>query len=280
MKIPITPKLATELLKQMVPQYEAFIADLQADSGILPRIAEFAQKTGLSGYPQLYLDKQNIIKLVLATLMPVEQINALNDSVTTLSLEDQIEFANQSIENLVNEPEKLDAILDPLIPDTPDGLDSSQLSDQEKIALTAFLLCIHDIISFLVHGRRITDLVQCAINGDDEAFCLAVQTDRLVLSIPSFRERLLKSLDLKTDDDARFLYNLSYRIQSPVLRGKIKHRSAWIALLMLDIMNLLDGSLTRTEILSMFDEAGIEGISSEDNLSRMLRTFRAYQNQV
>lgn len=279
MKIPINPRHATELLKQTIPQYEEFIATLQADSAILPRIAEFARKTGLDGYPQLYLDKQNLLKLVLVTLMPVERVNSLNDAVKSLSLEEQITFSNQTIENLIQSPNTLDEILDPLIPENPSDVTPSQLSDQAKIALTAFLLWTHDILSFLVHGRRITDLVQSAINGDDEAFCLAVQIDRLVLSLPYFRERLLRALELRSDEDARFVYNLSYRMQNPVLRGRVKQRRVWIALLLLDSMFLLNGALTRSELLAMFDEAGIEGISSEDNLTKMLNNFRAYQNQ-
>lgn len=280
MKIPIDPKLAAEALKQTVPQYDELIAKLQSDSEIFPNIAQFAQKTGLSGYPQLYLDKQIHIKLVLLMLMPVEQINNLNEFIKTLDPEEAIAFANQSVQNLNQSPEKLDAILDPLIPDNPSEVDPSQLTPQAQIALTGFLVLFHDIISFLVHGRRITDLVQSAINGDDEAFCLAAQTDRLVLSLPYFRERMLKALNLQTDEDAKFIYNLAYRMQNPVLRGKIKHRKVWIALLLLDSMSLLDGLLTRTELLSMFDEAGIEGIGSEDNLSRMLRKFHAYQNET
>ena len=111
-------------------------------------------------------------------------------------------------------------------------------------------------------------------------YTLAAQTDRLVLSIPYFRDRVFKALQLQTDEEARFLYNLGYRMQNPVLRGKIKQRKVWIALLLLDSMCLLDGSLTCTELLSMLDEAKIEGVGSEDNLSRMLRKFRAYQNEV
>ncbi|MDO9101571.1 MAG: hypothetical protein Q7J20_05220 [Candidatus Nitrotoga sp.] len=280
MEIPINPKLATKLLKQVVPQYDEFISALQADPEILSRIMLFAQKSGLSGYPQLYLDKQNIVKLVLATLMPVAQINALGESVKSLSQEDQVTFANQAVENFVQSPERLDAILDPLIPGNPDDVEPSQLSDQEKIALTAFLMCTHEMISFLVHGRKITDLIQSAINGDDEAFCLAVQTDKLVLSLPFFKDRLSKALKLESDKEAKFLYNLFYRMQNPVLRGQIKQPKVWIALLLLDSMALLDGSLTRAELLAMLDEAGIEGVGSEDNISRMLRRFRSYQDAM
>lgn len=280
MKIPIEPKLAVETLKQVVPQYDELIAELQADSEILPRIIQFAQKSGLAGYPLLYLDSQNLMKLVLLTVMPVEQLKDLNEFVKTLDPEEAIVFANQTVQNLNQSPEKLDAILDPLIPDNPSEVDPSQLTDHDKIVFTAFLVLFHDILSFLVHGRRITSLVQSAINGNDEAFCLAAQTDRLVLMIPYFRERMLKALNLQTDEDARFIYNLSYRMQNPVLRGKIKHRKVWIALLLLDSMNLLDGSLTRPELLAMLDEAKIEGVGSEDNLSRMLRKFLAYQDDA
>lgn len=280
MKIPIDPKLAGETLKLIVPQFDEFIAQLQSKNEIFPAIAQFAQKAGLGGYPQLYLDKQNILKLALLTLMPAEQINSLNQSLKEFSPDEAVAFANQSVQNFNQSPKKLDAVLDPFFPEDFDEVDPSKLTPQAQIVLTGFLVFFHDTISFLVHGRRITDLIQSAINGDDEAFCLAVQTDRLVLTIPYFRDRMLKALNLQSDDDAKFIYNLSYRMQNPVLRGKIKHRKVWIALLLLDSMNLLDGSLTRTELLVMLDEAKIEGVGSEDNLSRMLRKFRAYQNEV
>lgn len=279
MKIPIDPKLAVETLKQIVPQFDEFISTLLSDSEIFSRITLFAQKTGLGGYPQLYLDKQNLLKLVLLTLMPVEQINDLGKAFKTLSPDEAIVFANQSVQNFNQSPEKLDAILDQHFQDNLNDVDPSQLAPQAKIVLTGFFLFFYDTVSFLVHGRKITDLIQSAINGDDEAFCLAVQTDRLVLTIPYFRDRMLKAFSIQTDKDAKFLYNLSYRMQNPVLRGKIKHRKVWIALLLLDSMNLLDGSLTRTELLAMLDEAKIEGVGSEDNLSRMLHKFRAYQNE-
>jgi hypothetical protein len=280
LKISIDPKLAVETLKLIVPQIDEFIAMLQSEREIFSTIIQFAQKSGLGGYPQLYLDKQNLIKLVLLTVMPAEQINSLGEVSKTLSLDEAILFANQSVQNFNQSPEKLDAILDQHFPHNLNDVDPSQLTPQAKIVLTGFFLFFHDTVSFLVHGRRITDLIQSAISGDDEAFCLAVQTDHLVLTIPYFRERMLKAIKLQTDEDARFIYNLSYRMQNSVLRGKIKHRKVWISLLLLDSMNLLDGSLTRTEILAMLDEAKIEGVGSEDNLSRMLRKFRAYQNEV
>jgi len=280
MKIPIDPKIAVETLKQIVPQMEEFIEQLQSESGIFFAITQFAKKAGLDGYPQLYLDKQNILKLSLLTLFPVDQINVIGETFKTLSPEDAIAFTNQTVHNFNQSPDKLDTILDSHFPDNFDKVDPTQLTAQAKIVLTGFFLFFHDTVSFLAHGRRITDLIQSAINGDDEAFCLAVQTDHLVITIPYFRDRINKALYLQTDEDARFIYNLSYRMQNPVMRGKIKHRNVWIALLLLDSMNLLDGSLTRTELLAMLDEAQIEGVESEDNLSRMLRRFRAYQNEV
>ena len=280
MKISIDPILATEALRKIVPQYDEIIADLESKAEILPNLYKFAEKSGLSGYPLLYLDKQNLIKLVLLTLMPAAQINDLNEAVKMLDPDEAIVFANQFVKNLNQSPEKLDAILDPHFSSDLDEVDPSKMTDQSKIVMTTFFVWFYDSLSFLVHGRRIIDLVQSAINGDDEAFCLAIQIDRLVLSIPYFRERVLKALQLQTDEDARFLYNLGYRMKNPVLRGKIKQRKVWIALWLLDTMNLLDGSLTRTELLAMLDDAGIEGVGSEDNLSRMLRKFRAYQNKV
>lgn len=278
MKISIDPKLATQALKQFVPECEELMSVLESTPDLLHSLNEFAVKSGLSAYPQLYLDKQNILKLMLLTLMPAEEIKAMNSHLETLNQDEVNDYANQMVNNLNQSPEKLDAILDPHFPKNLNEIDPSKLSQQSQILMTAFFLWFYDALSFLVHGRRITDLVQSAINGDDEAFCLAVQTDHLVLTIPYFKDRLFRAIQLQTVEDERFLNNLGYRIQNSVLRGKIKNRKVWVALWLLDTMNLLDGSLTRPQLLLMFDEAGIDGVESEDNLSKMLRKFRAYQN--
>lgn len=280
MKIPIDPKLATQTLSQIVPAWDEFIGELVNDPEPAAKISKFAEASGLAGYAILYLDSQNLLKLILLSLMPVEQINNLNDYCSTLSTEQAIEFANRTVANLNDSPEKLDEIFDSHLPDDSVDADLSQLPLRTKFLLTSFLVWFHDIVSFLVHGQRITDLVQRAVKGDDDALCLAAQTDKRVMSIPYFRERMLKALNIETKADAQFIYNLSYRLQNPLLRGKIYHRNVWIALLLLDTMALLDGQLTHTEILDMLEAAGIEGVGSEDNLSKMLRKYRAYQSKT
>ncbi len=278
MKINIDTTLAVELLKQIGPEYDQLYGQLVSDPELAPNITKFSRHMGLDGYPLLYIDNQNILKLLLLSVMPANQINDLNEYVAALSVDDLSTFSNQTIKNLVESPEKLGEILDASIPSSFDFNDSSTHDAQTKVIFTAFLVQFHDIVSFLVHGKRITDLVQSAINGDDDALCLAVQTDRLTLEIPYFKARINKALLLSTDEDVKFLYNFGYRLQNPLLRGSIKNRRVWISLLLLDNLGMLDGSLTRAEILQILDDAKVEGISSEDSLSRMLRTFRAYQN--
>lgn len=280
MKIPIDPKLAVEALKPFVRQWDEFLNDLGNDPEVNLKIAKFAKATGLDDYPLLYLDSQNLIKITLLSLFPVEQVKDLNEYCNTLSYEHAVEYANRTVENLNTSPEKLDAILDPLLSRDSTEVDLTQLSIQEKCAITAFFLWFHEIISFAVHGHRLTHLVQRAVNGDDEALCLAAQTDSLVMTIPYFRERMLDALQIKSDADAQFIYNLSYRLQNPLLRGKISHRKAWLALFLLDTMALLDGQLTHAEILDMLEAAGIDNLGSEDNLAKILRNYRSNQQPL
>lgn len=280
MKIPIYPKLAVEVLKPFVSQCDEFLNVIGNDPDVNLRIIKFAKETGLDGYPALYLDSQNLIKITLLSLFPVEQVNDLNAYCNTLSYEQAVEYANRTVENLNTSPEKMDDILDPLLSGDSSDVDLTQLSIQEKCAITAFFLWFHEIISFVVHGHRMTHLVQRALKGDDEALCLAAQTDSLVMNIPYFRERMLDALNIKTDADAQFIYNLSYRLQNPLLRGKINHRKVWLAFLLLDTMALLDGQLTHAEILDMLEAAGIDSLGSEDNLAKMLRSYRSNQQPL
>lgn len=271
---------AVAVLQQTVPLADALITELQADGQVLSRLRDFARKSWLEGYAELYLNRQNLISFMLLTLMPAEQILNLGKFVGKLNPEELSAFANQSVKNLVSEPHKLDEILDPLLPENVEKLDPATFTDRQKIFFVTFLLWFHETLAFLVHGRALTDLVKSAINGDDESFILAAHVDPCVLSIPYFHERALKALACGSNEGLEFIGRLTRRMQEPLLKGKIKQRQAWIALLILDNMNLLDGTLSRSELLVLLDDAGIDGIPSEDNLSRMLRTFRAYQDKA
>jgi hypothetical protein len=143
-------------------------------------------------------------------------------------------------------------------------LEFEALAEEEKQAASLqaqafwlmFMVFFHEILSIVVHGQRMTRLVAQAMGGDDNAFVKAVQVDRSVLaSIPYFSERRQKA---ELAGEAEFLNKLNYRLTSPTLRGKIRHRELWLVFAMLDWMNLLDGSLKDREILDICEAVQLD----------------------
>lgn len=57
---------------------------------------------------------------------------------------------------------------------------------------TGFFCQFFNTFAAMIHGRSMCRLVADAIAGDDQALCLAVQIDRMVLNLPYFKERWLR----------------------------------------------------------------------------------------
>lgn len=150
---------------------------------------------------------------------------------------------------------------------------------QAQIAMLAFLAAFFNTIAIMIHGRKMTDLVQAAEQGDDDAYCLAVQIDRRILSaLPYFKERHKKAISGVEID---FLDKLHYRITNPPFRSKIRHKTLWLTFAILDECGYLDGSLKHREILDICEEAGVggsqNGIEDVGYLSKRLREYREFQ---
>ena len=79
-----------------------------------------------------------------------------------------------------------------------------------------------------------------------------------------------------------FLDDLAYRLRTAPYRGKIRHKTLWLAFAMLDSAGLLN-TLSHSEILDMCDEAGVGGdehrIGSLKHLGNRLREFREFQKR-
>ncbi len=132
----------------------------------------------------------------------------------------------------------------------------------------------------MVHGEKLTSLVAQAMAGNDEAFVKSVQIDRRILTaIPYFSHRYAQAQDEANSD---FYDRLSYRLKAAPYRGKIRHKTLWLAFSALDQARLLD-KLTHPEILEICDEAGVGGydhrIQSVKHLSNRLREYREFQKR-
>lgn len=155
---------------------------------------------------------------------------------------------------------------------------------QETIRAQYFLIFFnayfYNMLSLMVHGQKLTTLVPLAMQGDQEAFCKAVQIDRnLLLGHPYFKEthsRLIRG------GDPAFFELLNYRLSNATTRGKIRFPALYMVFATLDSFQCLD-ALTAGEILDICDKAGLDRfqnrIEDENNLVRRRIEYRAMQKR-
>ena len=156
--------------------------------------------------------------------------------------------------------------------------EQSEAIKQVQISFSAFFATFYNVISMMVHGRKLTDLVTAAEAGDDHAYFLAVQIDKRILSLPYFKERRSQA---ELEQDLVFLQSLNYRLTNPLLRSKIRYRTLWLTFAFLDMLDYLDGSLTYSKLLDLLDKIGIAGFGSliedENALGKRIREFKKFQ---
>ena len=283
-------KYVTDVLKEVIPEYEEMLVFIEKRGGNFqfpPNINDVITRLKIDNYPELYRDESKLIKLLLLSSMPADQIKSSEEVITGLTGNEQVtaleDFTTQMTQNTneffdhipETEEEKLiaQAFFDQMTQD-----EQSEAIKQTQISLSAFFATFFNIISMMVHGRKLTDLVPAGEAGDDHAYFLAVQIDKRILSLPYFRERRIKA-ELK--QDLVFLKSLNYRLTNPLLRGKIRYRTLWLTFAFLDMLDYLDGSLTYSELLDLLDKIGIAGygsrIEDENALGKRVREYRKFQ---
>lgn len=253
-----------------------------------PKMIELIDRLKLHNYPELYRNEETLVKMTLLAFMPADEINSLGAKIRQMSEDEQIHCAEELVQFI---SESTDAFFEG-IPATPEKEQEakkvfSELSPEEQadvikqgqIAMLAFLATFYNTISIMAHGRKMTDLVQAAEQSDEEAYFLAVQIDRRILTaLPYFKERHEKAI---AEGDIDFLDKLHYRIANPLLRSKIRYKTLWLTFAVLDESGNLDGSLKHREILDICEEAGVGGyknrIEDVGYLSKRLREFREFQ---
>lgn len=287
----LTRKFMSSYLKDAIPEYEEMLVFIEQNGGNMnmpPKVNELIDRLKLHNYPELYRSEEMLIKMMLLAFMSADEINALGAEIKQMSGNDQVQCAEDVVQFM---NESADAFFDN-IPDTPEKEqeankvfselspdDQAKAIKQAQIAMAAFLASFYNTMSIMVHGRKLTDLVPAAEHGDDEAFCLAVQVDKRILSaLPYFKDRYERAL---TKGEVNFLDKLHYRLANPLLRSKIRYKTLWLAFAMLDESGHLDGSLKHREILEIFDDAGVGGyqnrIEDVGYLSKRLREYREFQ---
>lgn len=290
-RLKLTREFIASFLKDAIPEYEEMLVFIEENGGWInmpPKMIEMIDRLKLHNYPELYRSEETLVKMLLLAFMSVEEINTLVAEIKQMTEDKKAHCVEELIQFM---GESSDAIIESL-PDTPEKeqaakkaygelshVDKDKSIKQAQIAMLAFLAIFFNTIAIMVHGRKMTDLVQAAEQGDDDAYCLAVQIDRRILSaLPYFKERHEKAISGVEID---FLDKLHYRLTNPLFRSKIRYKTLWLTFALLDESGYLNGSLKHREILDICEEAGVGGyknrIEDVGYLSKRLREYREFQ---
>ena len=100
---------------------------------------------------------------------------------------------------------------------------------------------------------------------------------RILTTLPYFKERFERA---HFEGEQNFIDALTYRLQCAPYKGKIRHKSLWMAFAFLDMCGLLD-TMKHQQLLNLLDEVGLGGypnrIEDVKHLSKRLADFRRFR---
>jgi hypothetical protein len=279
-----------QILKSSIPDAEWLLGRIESEQGWLrfpPYLSRLISNLRIENYPLLYASEMAIVAMLLRGFMTTEEIQTLGAELDAASPGERGEFVLELVKDLDEVVECID------IPKTPEQqaqarrlFEALSPEDQQEATRVAqhffcfFLASFYQNLSVMVHGEKLTSLVVQAKAGNDTAFVKAIQIDKRILTAdPFFSERFNRA---QMESDSNFCDGLAYRLKAAPYRGKIRHKSLWLAFSVFESAQLLD-ALTYREILEICDEAGVGGfdnrIQSEKDLGNRLRAYREFQKR-
>lgn len=286
----ISKDAVVNVLKSGIPDAEWLLGQIESKQGWFrfpPYITNCIVNLKIENYPILYLNENSIGIMMFKGFFSDEEIRELDAEIINASPQERAEF-------LAGLAAELDRAVEGFeIPKTPAAQAKAQQKfdalspDEQKESIrfsqhffSSLLPSFYQLLSIMVHGEKLTSLVEQARAGNDDAFVKAVQIDRRILTvIPYFRDRYARAQD---EADSNFYDYLSYRLKTAPYKGKIRHKTLWLAFAILDQAGLLD-DMPHSEILAICDQAGVGGydnrIQSVKHLSGRLREYREFQKR-
>ena len=274
----ISQELTIHTLQVLVPELDELLADFEANKGWLnldSNIINLINKWGLAWHT--YYEDERLIRAVNTMMFfDVDEIKEIHEKK-------KFDYAIYKLLEIHKEADEFDfeEINDPqqLINDLES---TDEKTKQQSLKLIVILILgtlssLFNYLALMLHGYSMCQLVAKAKDGDDDAFCKAVQIDRTVLDLPFFKQRMLKA---QLGNEPEFLKFLAYRIKTPILSGKIRYRTLWLTFAILDDEGLLD-KLTHDQIFDICEQVGVYGkkygIEEVGHLSKRLREYRRAQ---
>lgn len=288
---PILPlESVVECLRSGIPDAEWMIREIESQDGWFrfpSFIANAITNLRLESYPLLYISEGAIVGALLKGFMTSEELMQFNADAESATLEERGRFIEEFGELAT---EFANGFQFPKTPAQQEAARKAFLAlspDEQREAIKIgqhfflfFLPSFHQYLSVMVHGEKLTSLVAQAQSGNDDAFVKAIQIDRRILTeMPYFKSRFVRAQD---EADRDFSDKVAYRLKAPPYRGKIRHKSLWLAFAITEQAGWLD-ALSYPELLEIYDEAGVGGyenrIQSEKHLGNRLREYREFQKR-
>jgi hypothetical protein len=111
-------------------------------------------------------------------------------------------------------------------------LQTTSLDQQQKdlvkayLMFTTFITQTFQFLALATHGRTMHELVTAAIDGDDVAFCQAIQIDRTVLfAIPYFKNRLIQ---MQLGHETTLLQSVGRAMSGKLWGGRFPNPEMWV----------------------------------------------------
>lgn len=269
----VEKSIARLLAMKFAPECGEVLAAFRAKrDGWIKMPEEFEQirkNCGLGdSYVIIYDSEPRILACFLKFLFPEdtsEKSKEFDAEMVAISEEEKLEFLESDLDELLSDDS---APYDSIPPETEEARESAQeafdsLSEEEKEAsfrqiqffFAFFYAYFYNHIALMVHGQKLTTLVPLALQGDQKAFCKAVQIDRnLLTGHPYFRDTYTR---LQTGENPNFLDAITSYINRPPIRGRIRFPALYMLFAVLDGFNWLD-DFTATEILDVCDDAKLD----------------------
>lgn len=264
------------------------LRQIESQDGYLrfpPIVSRAIENLKIQSYPLLYEHPNAIAFCFLRGSLSDNEVKALNDELAAATPVERGSWISEFLHEVEMQAAEIH------IPKTPEEEQAlrrifDELPEAEKVETVkqaqhlwmGFLAQFYEVLSVMVHGECLTQLVIRAKSGDDNAAVKAIQIDKRILTtLPYFRDRFQRA---HMEGDQDFIDQLNYRLSCAPYKGKIRHKPLWFSFALLDMCGLLD-RLTHPEILDLLNEVGISGYQSriEDvkHLTRRLADYRRFQ---
>jgi len=249
---------------------------------ILPdNIVDLLTKEGLPSWCTFYEDERRLKSLTATALIGPENIEQMVVRIKK-STPEEIETIKDELTQEALDSELFQLDIDDMEDIDPSYIEqewakltpSEKLLEQKRLYLLlySFVTYVNYYFAIMTFGRSICSLVSDAKNGDDIAFCQAVQIDKSILTeIPYFRKRLSIA---NFSEDSCFLAKLSNALIGKSLGTKMTYPKLMLVFALLDDEGYLD--LPLHKLMEVCEEVGVYGREFGVMDTESLRKRRKY----